>query len=556
IKVFDLHISQAHIDPDCSDVPILSMLVNDQMPGPPIEVTQNDRVRINVYNDLPTLSHNSTENDLTIHFHGIRQYQTVHADGVPYITQDPIRPGQTYTHDFRLVNQAGTFFYHAHYGLKEQTVFGAFVVHEAEPLPFDIDDERTIQLSEWWHRSVPDFEDYLMTSRFKLIPEAESVLINGQTLFNDTHPPSDLSGQCHGHSVISVNPDKTYRFRIIGATTFRTLYFAIAGHNMTVIEVDGEATKPYTLTALEVTPGQRFSVLVHTQKNPTHHDYLIATQRAWSDSEVDRHSNGNAILRYTTEKKDKPGSFAKVAASSMDHTSFSWPKDRVGWIWDDLEPIYGADPVVNKAPSRTLVMRAAEKHMGDGSVRWFINDKAFLESGHQNLLANLVSGKRPRPMSMHRYRNLDSLLSQSISNPLDSGYDPALGTYPIAHYEIIDLVLVSTHAPGAPCRSHPWHTHGHSHFEIARGPGDYNETLHGHWRNSLSPLHRDITLVYPWVDPELEAKYKNSGNPIACGWSKIRLVADNSGIWAVHCHNTPHMMMGMGFILEEGQEMI
>ncbi|KAI8074490.1 Cupredoxin [Gongronella butleri] len=544
IQKFELHVNQEHLDPDCSNTPILSMVVNHQMPGPTLEVRQGDRVRVTVFNDLPVAANGSTAHDMTIHFHGIRQYNSVHSDGVPYVTQLPIRPGESYVHDFRVVNQAGTYFYHAHIGMRAQSVYGAFIVHENAPLPFEYDEERTVQLSEWWHRTSADFEDYLMGPKFHLIPEAESILINGQTLINDEASRFEaIDAKCNGYAVIPVDENKKYRLRVIGATAFRTLYFAIAGHNMSVIEVDGQPVQPYEVAALEVTPGQRFSVILETKTNPEHQDYLIATQRAWSDSEVDRHSNGKAILRYTTPETQKTSKMAalKRIDSTMDDSTFHWPADRIGWLWDEMEPLHGVDPVVFNKPHRTLVFRATEKHMNDGTVRWFMNDKAFMEDGSDSILAQLAAGFDP-----------------------NSGYDADLGTYPIAHYEVVDLVLVSTHMPKAPCRSHPWHTHasrdnlffGHSHWEISRGPGDYNEAEHGHWRNAVRPLHRDISMVYPWVDPELEEKGANGSVPIACGWSKLRIVADNPGTWPVHCHNTAHMMMGMGFVLEEAQELI
>ena len=89
------------------------------MPGPTLEATQGDRVRLIVHNKLPE--------DTTVHFHGIEM--PVAHDGIPYVTQDPIRPGQTHVYEFDL-HQAGTFFYHPHYAMQEAFgMVGLFIVH-------------------------------------------------------------------------------------------------------------------------------------------------------------------------------------------------------------------------------------------------------------------------------------------------------------------------------------------------------------------------------------------------------------------------------------------
>ena len=89
------------------------------IPGPTLEATQGDRVRFVVRNKLPE--------DTTVHFHGIEM--PVAHDGVPHLTQDPIKPGETHVYEFDL-HQAGTFFYHPHYAMQDTLgMVGFFVVH-------------------------------------------------------------------------------------------------------------------------------------------------------------------------------------------------------------------------------------------------------------------------------------------------------------------------------------------------------------------------------------------------------------------------------------------
>ncbi|KAG2200537.1 hypothetical protein INT47_012323 [Mucor saturninus] len=582
-RYYEFNVTQQSINPDCSDHTSPVFLINQQMPGPAIVANQGDTLHIRIRNQLsevPTHHHN-----VAIHFHGIRQYGSSEADGVPYLTQLPIRPGEEFVHEFRIVNQAGTFFYHAHVGLQEETVFGPFIVYESQEAnpevlinptgkeivasnhsisrftppvlrggPFEYDDERTLILSEWWHRPHLEFEKFIMGPNFTFLPEADSILINGHTLHSSRRA---TVAKCGGYEVIPVQPNKTYRIRVIGATTFRTLGFGIANHNLTIIEVDGEMIKPYTVSQLEVAPGQRFSVLLHTDQMPE--DYAIQVVRRWSDN-VERVTNGLAVLHYpqllsrlskTIPEANSRGILRLKKPVMLEAPSIRPKFEKAAqespyWIWNNLEPFYGVDPVVRKPASRTIKLRSVERRLPDGTSRFQVNGVAYSEG--------MSSNQQP---ILHGILNNTRMLPGRYDTSKSNGYDPNLRTYPLKHFEIVDIVIQNTHMAFEPCRSHPWHTHGHSHWEIANGQGEYDEERDGDIRNIEHPIQKDITMNYPNVDPSL---FMNNGTkvttPVGCGWSKIRIVADNPGVWAVHCHNTPHMLMGMMVALEEAPELI
>lgn len=94
---------------------------NGDMPGPTIEINQGDRVRIVVHNRLPEAT--------TLHLHGLELPNDM--DGVPYLLQDPIEPGEQFPYELT-VHQEGTFFYHTHVGMQESMgMVGLFIVHPA-----------------------------------------------------------------------------------------------------------------------------------------------------------------------------------------------------------------------------------------------------------------------------------------------------------------------------------------------------------------------------------------------------------------------------------------
>jgi FtsP/CotA-like multicopper oxidase with cupredoxin domain len=112
---------------------------NGSCPGPTIQVTQGDRVRIHVENALPEST--------SMHWHGLEV--PIEQDGVPFISQRPIAPGETFTYEFT-VHQEGTFFYHAHSAMQEMIgLIGLFIAHPQNPYSPHADHDFGIVLQEW-----------------------------------------------------------------------------------------------------------------------------------------------------------------------------------------------------------------------------------------------------------------------------------------------------------------------------------------------------------------------------------------------------------------------
>ena len=98
-----------------------AMAFNGQIPGPQIDVTYGDHIRIVVENQL--------DQPTVVHFHGMTVPNAM--DGVPYITQDPIMPGQVWTYEFTVKDPPGMYVYHSHFNSTEQVgagLYGALIV--------------------------------------------------------------------------------------------------------------------------------------------------------------------------------------------------------------------------------------------------------------------------------------------------------------------------------------------------------------------------------------------------------------------------------------------
>ncbi|HVS88269.1 MAG TPA: copper oxidase [Candidatus Acidoferrum sp.] len=112
---------------------------NGSCPGPTIQVQQGDRVRVMFENHLPEST--------SVHWHGLEI--PIEQDGVPWISQKPVAPSETYIYEFT-VHQEGTFFYHAHSAMQEMMgQIGFFIAHPEKSYRPRVDHDYGLILQEW-----------------------------------------------------------------------------------------------------------------------------------------------------------------------------------------------------------------------------------------------------------------------------------------------------------------------------------------------------------------------------------------------------------------------
>jgi FtsP/CotA-like multicopper oxidase with cupredoxin domain len=126
VKVFDLvcQVVQWEVIPGTM---VEAWTYNGVTPGPEIRVTEGDKVRINVTNELPQST--------AVHWHGLMVPNS--QDGVPFITQPPIKPGQSFTYEFPIrEGNVGAHMYHSHHNSAFQVtkgLLGAFIIEPKDP---------------------------------------------------------------------------------------------------------------------------------------------------------------------------------------------------------------------------------------------------------------------------------------------------------------------------------------------------------------------------------------------------------------------------------------
>jgi hypothetical protein len=135
VKVFKLTIDEITQQIDELLPPVAGLGYNGQWPGPTIRVNQGDKVRAEFTNNLKETT--------GVHFHGV-EFDDFFMDGVPFVTQMPIVPGETFAYEFTASN-AGSLMYHSHHNATDQVgrgLLGPFIV-DPTPDPVQYDREYT-----------------------------------------------------------------------------------------------------------------------------------------------------------------------------------------------------------------------------------------------------------------------------------------------------------------------------------------------------------------------------------------------------------------------------
>jgi FtsP/CotA-like multicopper oxidase with cupredoxin domain len=219
VKIYDLTASvvQWEVEPGRK---VEAWTYNGVVPAPQIRVREGDRVRINLKNNLPEST--------AIHFHGLELPND--QDGVPFITQPPVKPGASYTYEFTVPN-AGSHMYHSHHNSAKQVglgLLGAFIVE-----PRDKSNEPKVDL------------DYVMV----LNDGMHGYTFNGKS-FPATEPVVAKLGQ---------------KVRIRYMNEGMMIHpMHLHGMHQTVIAQDGwPLPAPYRCDTLNIAPGERYDVIVN-----------------------------------------------------------------------------------------------------------------------------------------------------------------------------------------------------------------------------------------------------------------------------------------------------
>jgi FtsP/CotA-like multicopper oxidase with cupredoxin domain len=216
-----------------------------KIPGPILRIKQGEPVRIIVENRLAE--------DTTVHWHGIRLPNDM--DGVPGLTQPPIKPGETFTYEFTPPD-AGTFWYHPHMDSLQQLgrgLAGALIVEEPDLIGFDR--EIMWMLTDWRLTS----EGQIAPGFGNSMEAAMSGRVGNTVTLNGSLPSDQLvqAGEC-------------IRVRLVNTSLARIMALRIEEHRPIVIAIDGQPCEPHEPEGGRVVlaPAMRIDLALDMQGRP------------------------------------------------------------------------------------------------------------------------------------------------------------------------------------------------------------------------------------------------------------------------------------------------
>jgi len=509
-----------------------AIAVNGQIPMPTLTFTEGDTAEITVHNQL--------KENTSLHWHGV--FLPNKEDGVPYLTQQPIKPNTTHTYRFPII-QNGTHWYHSHSGLQEQIgMYGNFVMKKRntdKTFRKGIDDLPTVPvvLSEWTnlnpdnvHRMLHNANDWAAIKKGATQSYAEAIN-QGQfktKVKNEWKRMTamDVSDVYYDKVLMNgeVNTDlksidgkalkagDRVRLRISNGGASSYFWLRYAGGKITVVASDGNDVAPVEVDRLIIAVSETYDVVVTIPENGVAYEFMATTEdRTQSTS----YFIGNGIkqlisplprLKYFDGMKmmndmmkmngDLDDMGMKMSLNQMDMNVVMYPE------------ITGKAAKAKDHDMKGMNMEPDPNRYNANALGDIVTlNYAMLKAPHPTTLPKNTAAKELKftlTGNMNRYVwSMDNkVLSESDKIPVKKG-------------EVLRITLYNNSM-----MRHPIHLHGFD-FRVINGQGEN------------APLKNVLDIMPMETDT-------------------IEFLANEEGDWFFHCHILYHMMAGMNRVFAVG----
>ncbi|ORL50958.1 copper resistance system multicopper oxidase [Pseudomonas putida] len=567
---FDLYIGELPVN--ITGAARTAMAINGSVPGPILRWREGDTVTLRVRNRL--------KQDTSIHWHGI--ILPANMDGVPGLSFHGIAPDGMYEYKFK-VHQNGTYWYHSHSGLQEQSgVYGALVIDAKDPEPFVYDRDYVVMLSDWtdedparvlsklkkqsdyynFHkRTVSDFVDDVsekgwsaavadrkMWAEMKMSP-TDLADVSGYTytyLMNGQAPNGNWTG--------IFKPGEKIRLRFINGSAMTYFDVRIPGLKMTVVAADGQYVKPVSVDEFRIAVAETYDVIVEPENEQA---YTIFAQS------MDRtgYSRGTLAVREGLQAPVPavdPRPIIAMSDMGMDHGSMGG-MDHGSMAGMDQGSMAGMDH--SKMAGMDHGSMAGMDHgsmagMDHGSMAGMDHSK-MTGMGNEGM-AGMSGAMQSHPAS----ETNNPLVDMQTMSPTPKLNDPGIGLRNNGRRVLTYADLRSTfidpdgREPGRTIELHltghmekfAWSFDGIKFSDAEPLRLKYGERLRITLVNDTMMTH-PIHLHGMWSDLEDEngnfMVRKHTIDMPPGSKRSYRVTADALGRWAYHCHLLFHMEMGM-----------
>ncbi len=500
-----------------------AIAVNGQIPMPTLTFTEGDTAEIYVHNNL--------NEETSLHWHGLflpNQY-----DGVPNLTQMPIKPHTTHLYKFPII-QHGTHWYHSHTELQEQIgMYGMFIMNKRKE--WDIPTVPVL-LSEWTdmkpeevHRSLHAATDWfaiqkgstqsyaeaIRTGNFKTKVTNEWKRMNAMDL-TDVYYDNFLINGKNQNELPQFKAGDKIRLRIANGGASDYFWLSYAGGKITVVASDGNDVEPVEVDRLIIAVSETYDVVVTIPENKSY-EFLVTPEDRTKSASLWLGSGEKvpavkmsrpkyfAGMKMMNDMMDMRGNMIEMEGMKMQNQIMDMNTVMYPEITGEEKPKASQKETSNHSghnmqmPNNNSMQgmsMAAESAdivtLNYGMLR--SPEKTTLPPGTTRELKFDLTG------NMNRY-------VWTLDNKTVSESDKIL----IKKGENLRIILYNNSM-----MRHPMHLHGHD-FRVLNGQGDYAPM-----KNiiDIMPMERDT----------------------------IEFAATESGDWFFHCHILYHMMSGMGRI--------
>lgn len=467
-----------------------ALAINGTIPGPTLHFTEGDTAEIYV--------HNTLHEETSIHWHGL--ILPNQEDGVPYLTTQPIKAGQTHKFRFPVV-QHGTYWYHSHTMFQEQSgMYGSIVFHKRDAAP---QKEEVVLLSDWTdihphqvNRMLHNASDWFAIKKGSTQSYAEAIKKGyfGTKVTNEWKRMNamDVSDVYYERFLTNGQPQATaptykagdkVRLRVINGSSSTYFWLSYGGGKLTVVANDGADVEPVEVDRLLVGVSETYDVTVTIPDNKSY-EFLATAEDRTNSTSLWLGTGDKVAARHLPKLKYFEGMKMMNDMMRMDgNLDTSGGMMMTNQTMDMNTVMY---PEITNPDSTTGDIVTLNYGMLKAP------EKTTLPAGPTREFKFELTG------NMNRY-------VWTINNKTVSETDKIL----IKKGENVRIVLYNN-----TMMRHPMHLHGHF-FRVLNGQGEY------------SPLKTVLDIMPMEVDT-------------------IEFAATESGDWFFHCHILYHMMSGMG----------
>jgi len=461
-----------------------AIAVNGQIPMPTLTFTEGDTALIYVHNRL--------NEETSLHWHGLFLPNSM--DGVPFLTQMPIKPHTTYVYKFPII-QHGTHWYHSHSGLQEQIgMYGAFIINKREEwniptIPVVISEwtdmkpeevQRSLKSANDWFAiqkgTTQSYAEAIRTGHFKTKVTNEWKRMNAMDVSDVYYDAFLINGKNQNEQPQFKAGDKV-RLRIANGGASDYFWLSYSGSKITVVATDGNDVEPVEVDRLIIAASETYDVVVNIPENKSYEFLVTPEDRTksasmWLGQGEKVPAQKLPILKYFAGMKmmndmmDMKGNMVEMEGMEMGNQVMDMNNVMYSESADLVTLNYG----MLRDPKKTTLTKGPWKELKfdlTGNMNryvWSLNNKTLSES--------------------------DKILIKKGEN--------------------VRIILFNNSM-----MRHPIHLHGHD-FRVLNGQGEY------------APM-KNVIDIMPMERDTIEFKASEAG-----------------GDWFFHCHILYHMMSGMG----------